>query len=192
MAFAPARHPVRRREILDYETYGERRAAIRASAMAAKDRRRIHVGGYLTFLFENHETIRYQVLEMVRVERMVREADIRHEIRTYNELLGGPGELGCSLLIEIEDAGERDRLLREWRGLVEQLYLRFDDGSRAPATFDPRQVGDDRLSAVQYLRFPTQGRVPAAVGCSLPALAMEAALTADQRAALSEDLAESP
>ena len=192
MPFAPARHPVRREEILDYETYGDRRPAIRTSAMAAKDRRRIHVGEHLTFLFENHETIRYQILEMVRVERLVREADIRHEIRTYNELLGGPGELGCSLLIEIEDPGQRDRRLREWRGLVERLYLRFDDGATAPATFDPRQVGDERLSSVQYLRFPAGGRVPVAVACSLPALTVEATLTADQRAALAEDLSEAP
>ncbi len=192
MAFTPARHPVRRAEILDYETYGDRRPEIRASAMAAKDRRRIHVGEHLTFLFENHETIRYQVLEMVRVERMVREADIRHEIRTYNELLGGPGELGCSLLIEIEEPRKRDRLLAEWRGLVERLYLRFKDGATAPATFDPRQVGEERLSSVQYLRFPTGGRVPVAVGCSLPALRVETALTADQRAALAADLAEAP
>ncbi len=188
MGFTRARHPIRREEILDYQTYGDQRSAIRASAMAAKDRRRVHVGRYLTFLFENHETIRYQVLEMVRVERMVRESDIQHEIRTYNELLGGPGELGCTLLIEIADPAERDRLLREWLGLVDHLYLRFADGSTVPATFDPRQVGDDRLSSVQYLRFDAGGRTPVAVGCSLPALEVEADLTDDQRAALAEDL----
>ena len=184
------RHPVRREEILDFETYGDRRSAIRASAMAAKDRRRIHVGEALTFLFENHETIRYQVLEMVRVERMVRESDIRHEVATYNELLGGPGEIGATLLIEIDDPGRRDRLLREWRGMVERLYLRLADGRRVPASFDPRQVGEDRVSSVQYLRFDTRGAVPTAVGCDFPGIAAETELTSDQRAALAEDLAE--
>ena len=185
-----ARHPVRREEILDYETYAEERPAIRSSAMAAKDRRRVHLGGFLTFLFENHETIRYQVLEMVRVERMVRERDIRHEISTYNELLGGLGELGATLLIEIEDPVRRDRLLHEWRGLVEHLYLRLGDGHRARAGFDPRQVGEERLSSVQYLRFDTGGGIPVAVGCDLPGFTLEVPLTADQRAALAEDLAE--
>ena len=185
-----ARHPVRRAEILDFETYGDERPRIRARAMAAKDRRRIPVGDCLTFLFENHETIRYQVLEMVRVERMVRESDIEHELRTYNELLGGPGEIGATLLIEIPDPAERDRRLRRLRGLVEHLYLRLEDGRRALATFDPRQVGEDRLSSVQYLRFDTGGETPVAVGCDHPDLAGETALTGDQRAALREDLAE--
>ncbi len=185
-----ARHPVRRAEILDFETYGDERPRIRARAMAAKDRRRIPVGDCLTFLFENHETIRYQVLEMVRVERMVRESDIEHELRTYNELLGGAGEIGATLLIEIPDPAERDRRLRRLRGLVEHLYLRLEDGRRALATFDPRQVGEDRLSSVQYLRFDTGGETPVAVGCDHPDLAGETALTGDQRAALREDLAE--
>lgn len=184
----PADALVDRSEVLDYETYSDLRSGIRAAAMAAKDRRRVHVGEHLTFLFENHETIRYQVLEMVRAEAIVRESDIRHELDTYNELLGALGDLGCTLLIEIDDPAARDRLLREWRGLVDHLFLRFGDGSTVSAAFDPRQVGDDRVSSVQYLRFRVDGRVPVAVGCSLPALSVEASLTSDQRAALADDL----
>jgi len=82
-----------RKDILDFVTYAERRDAIRASAMAAKEPRRVHLGDRLTFLFENRETIRYQVLEMVRAEQMVREDDIQHELDTYNAVLGGEGEL---------------------------------------------------------------------------------------------------
>ncbi len=187
-----ARFPVRRDEILDWVTYGERRDGIRRSAMAAKDRRRVHVGDWLTFLFENHETIRYQVLEMVRAERIVREADVLHELSTYNELLGRPGGLGATLLIEIDDRDLRDSLLRKWTGMVERLYVRLPDGSLRRATFDPRQVGDDRVSAVQYLRFDDVNDVPVAVGCDHPDFGVEAALSPDQRAALAEDLAEDP
>ena len=68
---------------------------IRPAILEAKAPRRVHVGGALTFLFENTDTIRYQVQEMVRAERMTREPDIRHELETYNELLGGQGELGA-------------------------------------------------------------------------------------------------
>ena len=91
---------VQRSELLDFVTYGERRDAIRASAMKAKDLRRIHLGPNLTFLFENAETVRYQVQEMIRSEQMVREADIQHELDTYNALLGGEGDLGATLLID--------------------------------------------------------------------------------------------
>ena len=185
----PPPQPVRREEILDYETYADERAAIRAAAMAAKNRRRVHLGDHLTFLFENHETMRYQVLEMVRAERIVRESAIRHEIETYNDLLGGPGEIGATLLLEFDDPAERDRRLVEWRGLVERLYLRCAGDRKAYAVFDPRQVGDDRLSSVQYLRFDTGGETPLAVGSDFPALILETALTDDQRRALAEDLA---
>src|SRR5262245_26599066 len=99
---------VQRTDILDYETYGEQRDELRRVAMAEKDRRRVHVGESLTFLFENTATMRYQILEMVRAERIVKEKDIQHEIDTYNEVLGGEGELGATLLIEIDDRAERD------------------------------------------------------------------------------------
>ena len=95
--------PVERKEIIDYVTYEEQRDAVRDEAMAAKALRRVHIGEYLTLLFENHLTMRYQIQEMVRVERLVKEADIQHEIDTYNEVLGGEGEFGCTLLIEIDD-----------------------------------------------------------------------------------------
>jgi hypothetical protein len=180
--------PVRRDEILDLAAYERSRAEIRAAVMEAKRRRRVHVAGVLTFLFENTATMRYQVQEMVRAERMTREEDILHELDTYNELLGGKGELGCSLLIEIPDPGERDRNLREWLDLPPHLYVKLEDGTQAWARFDPRQVGTDRLSSVQYLKFDVGGRAPVAVGSALPALVAETALDPEQRAALAADL----
>lgn len=181
--------PVERSEIVDYQTYEDIRPAFRARVMAAKARRRVHVGDYFTVLFENALTVRYQVQEMMRAERIVREADIRHELETYNALLGGPGELGCTLLVEIDDPALRAVKLREWYALPEHVYVRLDDGTTVRATFDPAQRGAGRLSSVQYLKFPVGGRVPAAVGIDLPGCAAETALTAEQRAALAEDLA---
>ncbi len=180
---------VARADLLDWMTYDERRHELRPAAMAAKDRRRVEVGDHLVFLFENFETIRYQIQEMMRAERLVREADIQHEIETYNELLGGPGELGCTLLVAIERAEERPARLREWLALPEHLFVRLDDGREVRARFDPRQRGDDRLSSVQYLKFPTSGKAPLAVGTDLASLRGETRLTDDQRAALAEDLA---
>ncbi len=182
--------PVRRDEIMDLAAYEPSRPEIRAGIIEAKRRRRVHVAGVLTFLFENTATMRYQVQEMVRAERMTKEPDILHELETYNALLGGAGELGCSLLIEIPDAADRDRKLREWIDLPPHLYLKLEDGTKVWARFDPRQVGTDRLSSVQYLKFDVGGRVPVAVGSALPALPAETPLDEEQRAALAADLRE--
>ena len=181
---------VLRREIVDYVTYEERRAALRPAALAAKAARRITVAEVLTFLFESHATVLYQVQEMMRAEKIVREADIQHELDTYNELLGGPGELGCSLLIAIDDPEERQRRLSEWLALPRHLYVELADGRRVRATWDPRQVGDDRLSSVQYLKFPVGRGTPVAVGVDHPGLTGRTELTSDQRAALAADLLE--
>ena len=180
--------PVERAEIIDYVTYQETRDALRESIFAVKAPRRVHIGEYLTVLFENHETMRYQIQEMVRAERMVKEADIQHEIDTYNELLGGEGELGCTLLIEIEDPAVRNEKLAQWWRLPEKTYLLLEDGTRVRATFDERQRGDDRVSSVQYLKFDTGGRVPVAAGVDLSELQAEARLNSEQRRALEEDL----
>ena len=132
--------------------------------------------------------MRYQIQEMLRAERIVRESAIQHEIDTYNELLGGPGELGCTLLIEIGDPALRDRKLVEWWSLPEKIYLRLEDGTRIGAAFDERQRGDGRLSSVQYLKFDTRGSVPVAAGVDLPDFESETLLDPDQRRALGQDL----
>jgi len=110
--------------------------------------RRVHVGPHLTFLFENHETIHYQVQEMMRAERMVKEAEIVHEMETYNELLGGPGEIGCSLLVELDDPAERAEEAHEVARPAKHLYVTRADGTKAYARYDERQVGDTRVSSV--------------------------------------------
>ena len=179
---------VTRQEILDYVTYEEQRDKFRNKIMKIKELRRINVAGVLSFLFENTDTIRYQIQEMIRVERMVKETDILHEIKTYNELLGDSGELGCTLLIEIDDPDERDEKLTQWIELPTHLYLSLEDESRIRASFDERQIGDARLSSVQYIKFNTGGKIPGAIGSNLPLFKAETSFTADQKKALSEDL----
>ncbi len=174
--------------MLDYQTYSDGRDAARRVAMAAKQPRRIHLGEHLTFLFENHDTILYQVQEIMLAERIVREAAVSEELDTYNGMLGGPGQLGCALLIEIDDKVERRRVLESWMGLQERIYAVAADGGRAYAEFDPSQVGGDRLSAVQYLLF-TLSSPPVALGCDFHALTLEADLDEVQQGALAADLA---
>jgi hypothetical protein len=181
--------PVTREEILDLTAYEKARPGLQAEVLAVKAARRVHLGDSLTFLFENRDTVRYQVQEMVRAERMVKEQDIAHELETYNELLGKEGELGAVLLIEIDDPERRAVMLREWMGLSGSLYVKTASGRKVKATFDARQVGEDRLSSVQYLKFDTGGESPVAVGSDHPRLQAEVALAPAQRQALEADLA---
>jgi hypothetical protein len=182
--------PVERSEIVDYQTYGELRAEVREAVMKEKEPRRVHVGPHLTFLFETHATVRYQIQEMMRAEQIVKEADILHEIETYNEILGGPGELGCTLLVEIDDPGARATKLAEWLELPRHLYAKLADGTKVRPTYDERQVGAERVSSVQYLKFEVGDRAPVAIGCDHadPVLHHETELSDAQAAALQKDL----
>ncbi len=179
---------VTRTQILDYQTYNDQRDAFREKVLEIKALRRIFVGDVLNFLFETTDTILYQVQEMMRAERIVREKDIQHELDTYNELLGDERELGCTLLIEIDDPELRQQRLKEWLTLPEHLYVKTKSGAKVRASYDRAQVGADRLSSVQYLKFKIPTGEPVAIGADHPKLTVETLLSDEQRAALVADL----
>jgi hypothetical protein len=103
-------------------------------------------------------------------------------------LLGKAGELGCTLLIEIEDPAVRDEKLQAWWRVPEKIYVSLEDGARVYAAFDSRQRDESRLSSVQYLKFDTKGRVPVAAGVDSMEVRAEARLTNAQIEALRADL----
>src|SRR5262245_3643320 len=179
---------VQRSQILDRARYERTRSFSQAAVLEIKRKRRVHVGECLTFLFENTTTIWYQIQEMIRAERIDQEADILHELETYNALLGAHGQLGCCLLIEIDDPILRDRRLRQWRALPAYVYLRCEGGATVRPTVDPTQIDERRISAVQYLKFHLDDWRPLSVGCDLPGLIAETKLTREQRDALNDDL----
>jgi Protein of unknown function (DUF3501) len=148
--------PVTLKEILPFEQYEIMRPRLRPLIIAEKDRRRLTIGDHLTLLFENGQTVWYQVEEMVRSERLSDEDAIRHEIDTYNELLPRPGELTATMLLEYADQAQRDAALRALVGLERHLWIRIGN-RREPARFDTRQIATDRVSAVQFVRFPLGG-----------------------------------
>jgi len=148
--------PVTLKEILSFEQYDLMRPLLRPLFIAEKQRRRLALGEHLTFLFENAQTVWYQIQEMVRTERITDEAAIRHEIDTYNELLPRPGELSATMLIEYSEVNQRDAALRELLGLEQHLWIRLDS-RRERVRFDLRQIATDRVSAVQFVRFPLGG-----------------------------------
>ena len=179
---------VERSQIQPLDKYESTREEFRQKAMSAKGLRRVHVGEHLTFLFENHETTMYQVQEMLRTEKTTDEAHIMHEIETYNEILGEQGELGCTLLIEIDDPQKRDTLLRKWLKLPEFIYIKTQSGNKVRPQFDERQVGEHRISSVHYMRFRLGDQIPVGVGCDLPELNLESALSPQQTAAFCQDI----
>lgn len=179
---------VERASILSLAEYEKARPSLREQVFKTKDIRRVHVGSYLTFLFENAETVQYQVQEMIRTERIEEEAQIRHELETYNELIGEQGEIGCTLLIEIDDPEKRSQYLARWKNLLTTIYIRTSDETRIFPIFDERQVGESRISSVHYLRFKMGDKIPAGVGCSHPDIAADTKLFPQQIAALCKDI----
>ena len=141
-------------DIQNLHEYELSRPEFRVRVIEAKRRRRTPLGPLLTLVFENRDTVRFQIQEMLRVERIVRPERVQHEIDTYNELLPGPGELAATLFIEITDASRIQSVLDGFIGLDEPGHLTLRIGaSEYPALFAPGQSREDRISAVHYIRF---------------------------------------
>jgi len=187
--------PIEPSEIRSLEDYELGRSEQRRRVLAIKEPRRIAVGEHLTLLFENRDTVLYQIQEMLRIERITEPRAIQHEIDTYNELIPGDDELTATLLIEYPEPDERDRRLRELLGLEKHVYLEVE-GERCAAVFDERQWSEERISSVHYLRFPLGRRAADAIRRGArpvivvdhSALTARVELTEEQRAALAADL----
>jgi hypothetical protein len=141
-------------EILDIAQYEKARDAFRRRIIGLKKNRRLPVGPMVTFVFENHDTVLFQIQEMMRAERIVNDVAIRHEIDTYNQLLPGENELAATMLIELPDAARIREEITKFHGVNtgEATYIRVGD-ERAPGVFDAGQSDERRISAVQYVRF---------------------------------------
>lgn len=184
-------------DILDIALYEKRRAELRPRYIELKARRRTRIGDHLTLLWENRDTAWYQVEEMMRIERIVDDAAIRHEIETYNDLVPAAGELKATLLVEYPDAAERSARLRELVGLEDRLALRIGDTHVAPAAFDRRQIDDGKISSVQFVTFALSpdaaaalaNGAPVSVEIDHPALHARAVVAPETLAELRADLA---
>ena len=187
--------PVDRSEVLDLGAYEQIREAFRARVIAEKKRRRVALGSNMSVLFENHDTALYQIQEMLRTERITAEKAVMHEIETYNELVPGKDELAATIFVEYPERDERERMLQTLAGLEDKFYL-LVGGERLPVTPDPRNDRRDRTTAVHYVKFELppaaadriRAREPWSFGVSHAEYRVEAALSAELRAALAEDL----
>jgi hypothetical protein len=141
-------------EILDIAQYEKARDEFRRRIIGLKKNRRLPVGPMVTFVFENHDTILFQIQEMMRAERIVDDDAIRREIDTYNQLLPDENELAATMLIELPDGAQIREEITKFHGVntSEATYVRVGD-ERVPGVFDAGQSDDRRISAVQYVRF---------------------------------------
>jgi hypothetical protein len=145
--------PIAFDQMLTVEQWERVRPVLRPLFIREKDRRRFTAGGHFTFLFENAQTVWYQVAEMIRVEKIVNPKVVQDELDTYNELLPQGYELTATLLIEYPEERERDAALRALVGIQHHLWLGLGD-KRVPATFENRQIADEHaISSVQFVRF---------------------------------------
>jgi hypothetical protein len=145
--------PVERSEVMSLADYEVVRDRFRARVIEEKKRRRVALGPSATCVFENHDTMLLQIQEMLRTERITREAAVLHEIETYNQLVPGDHELSATIFVEIDDKAERDAFLVEAKGL-ERTFSLTVDGARCPAQHDPTREAPDRTTAVHYVKFP--------------------------------------
>ena len=129
------------------------RSQFRARVIAEKKDRRVLVSDEISLVFENHDTALFQIQEMLRTERITKEAAILHELETYNELVPGDAELSATMFVEIADAATRERRLLELAGLEGTIALEVL-GTRIAARNETRGVLPDRTTAVHYIKFP--------------------------------------
>ncbi len=145
--------PVTLDDVLGLERYESLRDEIRRRTIELKRNRRVPVGDSITFVFENHDTMFFQVQEMLRAERITDLDAIREELEVYNALLPLPGQLSATMLIEITDRVDIEKRLLGLLGIDETVRLEVGEQVVA-AEFEPGRSREDRLSAVQYVRFP--------------------------------------
>ena len=148
--------PLALEDIVDREKYAGLRPSYRAAVIDYKRGRRLAVGENITLLFEDRETLHFQVQEMVWVEGIALPDKIQHEIDTYNELMPADRELSATLFVEITEAAEIRPALDRLIGVDEHVALIVGDEDEAveiKAQFDPKQMEEDRISAVQYIKF---------------------------------------
>ena len=170
---------ISRDSLLSLEAYAKERNAFRAKVIAHKKGRTVHLGGHVTLIFEDELTIRYQIQEMLRIERTFEDAGIQDELDVYNPLIPDGDNLKATMMIEYPDVAERARMLAKMKGIEDRVWLQAEGCKRIFAIADedlPRE-NEEKTAAVHFLRFQLDDEtreslkygVPLAMGVDHPA-----------------------
>jgi hypothetical protein len=185
--------PLTPNDLWPLPVYEGMRDRFRSEVIAHKRDRRVTVGPWMTFLFENRLTVKFQVQEILRIERITNEEGVREELEGFNTMLPGTGELSATLLIELSGSDDEVKAqLAKLVGLRDHVFLEVA-GERVPGVFDEGREDDRRVSAVQYVRFrlPPGADLrngPAVLGVDHPAYDHRQELSEPMRRALAQDL----
>ena len=140
-------------DVVGLAAYEKAREQFRQRIIELKKKRRVAVGDKVSLVFENRETVIFQIQEMLRAEKISDLDKIREEVETYNAMLPEAGQLSATLFLEIEDQARLREELLKFLGIDEAVYLRVGDHS-IHARFEEGRSKEDKISAVQYVRFP--------------------------------------
>ena len=146
---------IARDSLMTLEAYAKQRQAFRARVIEHKKRRTLHVGDHVTLQFEDELTIRYQVQEMLRIERIFEEEGIQGELDAYNPLIPDGGNFKATMMIEYPDPEERQRMLARLKGIEDRTWVQVEGCERvyAVADEDLERENEDKTSSVHFLRF---------------------------------------
>ena len=190
---------IERESLMTLEAYAKARNDFRARVLAHKKPRTVHLGEHLTLIFEDELTIRYQVQEMLRIEKIFEEEGIREELDAYNPLIPDGTNLKATMLIEYEDVEERRRALGRLKGIEGKVYVQVGDLDKvfAIADEDLERANEQKTSAVHFLRFELVAPAIAAlrdgarlaIGVEHPEYRASVTVPVETRQALMADLA---
>jgi hypothetical protein len=197
---AAAMPKIPRESLQTLEAYAKSRKEFRAKVIAHKKHRTVHLGDHVTLIFEDELTIRYQIQEMLRVEKTFEEAGIQDELDAYNPLIPDGSNFKATMLIEYEDENERKAALAKLKGIEDRTWVRVEGCAPvyAIADEDLERENEVKTSSVHFLRFELTAEMVAALkyGVSLAIGVDHPQYTAKQdpvspeiRAALAKDLA---
>ena len=185
--------------LLPLEVYARERNAYRSRVIAHKKLRTVHVGEHVTLIFEDEVTVRYQVQEMLRIEKIFEAEGIRGELEAYNPLIPDGGNWKATMLIEYPDAEERRVRLAGLKGVEDRTWVEVEGCARvfAIADEDLDRENDEKTSAVHFVRFELdpamraalKGGAGLAVGVDHPNYGASVQVGPDVKRSLAADLA---
>lgn len=151
--------------LMKLEDYAKARSEFRQKVMAHKKHRAVRLGEHIRLLFEDELTVRYQIQEMLRIERIFEEQGIRHELDAYNPLIPDGRNLKATMMIEYPDAEERRVRLAALKGVEKTVWLRVEGSEKvyAIADEDLERENEEKTSSVHFLRFELSDDMAAAL-----------------------------
>ena len=186
-----------RQDLLTLEEYAEKRSSIRQETIQVKKLREVHLGSHIRMIFENKQTVQYQIQEMLRIEKIFESSEIQDELDVYNALVPNGSNLKATMMIEYSDVAERVEALSRLIGVEKSIYFQVDGHDKVfpICNEDLERETDVKTSAVHFMRFEFDQNMIAdfvsgsyvKVGSAHPNYDYETSLDSQSQEALSED-----